>query len=380
MRILVVNPNWNAYSEAWLRRMMAYIQESVVGLACFNPGQSQWNGTPTFDLYGKRTSFLSRIPGIRRWYVPNVSNDFSQFVKKAQPDLIFINFIGPAMYLIDSLKKTKIPVVIHVHGGDVFWDAVDELSGEFIHPGDYTKRVIELSSVIRKLTFIANSDLSKNQLLGIGIDETVIYRKNFGVKIPVVEKKNNQNLKLLYVGRFVDFKGPDIVVNAFIKACQFGFTGSLTMIGTGTLRPACQLIARRSTFHDRIRFVEPLDEKDLEEYYQTSDLLCMNSLHGELSNQSEAFGSVYIEAMSYGLVPITGNHAGPKEIIDHQVNGVLVNPGDVDAYVKEIMRLDQNRTEINRMSLNAIETIREKYTDVQERNRLNEVFDSVING
>ena len=116
MRILVVNPNWNAYSEVWLHRMMEYFKDEIVGVACFSPGAKFWNnGAPSFDLYGQELHLLKRIynkiPIGKKIERKSVETDFKKFAEKLKPTLIFINFTGPAIFLKNVIEKLEIPVV-----------------------------------------------------------------------------------------------------------------------------------------------------------------------------------------------------------------------------------------------------------------------------
>lgn len=59
-----------------------------------------------------------------------------------------------------------------------------------------------------------------------------------------------------------------------------------------------------------------------------------------LSSRWEAFGNVIIEAMSLGLPVICFDiPGGPREIINHKVNGLLVKSGNIEALAKGIDKL-----------------------------------------
>jgi len=58
----------------------------------------------------------------------------------------------------------------------------------------------------------------------------------------------------------------------------------------------------------------------------------------------EPFGRVIPEAMAAGRAVIAADAGGPRELIDHGIDGVLTPPGDVDALSRAVLTLASNRT------------------------------------
>ena len=57
------------------------------------------------------------------------------------------------------------------------------------------------------------------------------------------------------------------------------------------------------------------------------------------STRPEPFGRVIIEAMAVGVPVIAANAGGVPEIITHGVDGLLVPPGEMAAYINALARL-----------------------------------------
>jgi len=101
------------------------------------------------------------------------------------------------------------------------------------------------------------------------------------------------------------------------------------------------------------------------------DILLLPSMKGQF--WEETVGIVVIEAMACGVIPICSNHAGPKELIDHCVNGFLFSEDD---YVRKslaiILELAVQRHTLVQMKQKAIlmsarfteDTVAEKWDSI----------------
>lgn len=368
----MIHPNWKAYSEIWLHRMIKYLSGNIAGMACFSPDKKIWNkNIPVFDLYGPKNNIVRRIiyrAGFAIYFLnTDVQKHFNDFLKRVKPTVIFINFIGPALYLKKALSDLEIPVIIHVHGADIFPDMMDMTTLKPIHSSAYKKEVLELYQSIHNIHFIANSFFSRKKLKDFGIPENKISIKYFGVKCENAKTNFNKDLKILFLGRFVDFKGPDIVVEAFIMACERGFSGALTMVGDGPLRSMCMLMAFKSDYADRIIFKDPVDEEEALMHFKEADIYTMHNCKGIISGQEETFGVTIIEAMAQGTPVITGNSGGPAEILTDGYNGFLIEPYNVNDHVNKFLFFQNNPQLLPIMSKNCIKTIEQKFLSEKER-------------
>jgi glycosyltransferase involved in cell wall biosynthesis len=86
------------------------------------------------------------------------------------------------------------------------------------------------------------------------------------------------------------------------------------------------------------RFILTGYRKNVEEYYAAMDIV----VHASVT--PEPFGRVIPEAMAAGRAVIAADAGGPRELIDHGIDGVLTPPGDVDALSRAVLTLASNRT------------------------------------
>jgi D-inositol-3-phosphate glycosyltransferase len=83
---------------------------------------------------------------------------------------------------------------------------------------------------------------------------------------------------------------------------------------------------------DKVRFIPPINPKEMPSYYAGADILCVPSTN-------ETFGLVYPEAMAAGKVAIASNTGGPREYIENGKNGFLVDPEDESDLTNVLERL-----------------------------------------
>ena len=118
---------------------------------------------------------------------------------------------------------------------------------------------------------------------------------------------------------------------------------------------------------DRITF---FDKDNPNDYYKKAKLFHMTSAF-------EGFGNVLIEAQSYGCVPIMFNsYSSAKDIVTHDLNGILIDPFNVVAYVDETKKLINNSEKLNKMALNAYENV-DRFSYNKVYLKWKEVFDSL---
>jgi len=156
------------------------------------------------------------------------------------------------------------------------------------------------------------------------------------------KETQSEPLQFLYVGRLVKQKGLVEVLEIFSKSPG----RKLTIIGSGELQGLVEDFAKN---YDNISFIGYVsDPKTLAGYYHNHHYLILNS--HRTGKWEEVFGIVLIEAMACGVVPISTNHSGPREIIDGR-NGYLIEEGTVGLVLENL-----DDSAYHEMQRHAIET------------------------
>ncbi|MDE5791968.1 MAG: glycosyltransferase [Oscillospiraceae bacterium] len=151
---------------------------------------------------------------------------------------------------------------------------------------------------------------------------------NITIRQILTEKlKNKNNIKLLFVGRLVYYKGVDILIKAFqnTKNCE------LFLCGTGVLEPDLKNLAKNLAVH----FLGNLSDYDLKSAFADCDIFILPSVEN-----SEAFGIVQQEAMIYGKPVInTSLPTGVPFVSIHEETGLTVQPKNIQELANAIQKL-----------------------------------------
>lgn len=180
---------------------------------------------------------------------------------------------------------------------------------------------------------------------------------------------SNEPLRLLAVGRMVEKKGYAILLQA-IKRCEFPI--SLQLIGDGPLRKSLTTLRDNLNLTNIVDMPGWLNESELLSAYRTADLFCCPSIIAP-DGDSDGLPNVLVEAMSCGLPAVASNISGIPEAIEHEVNGLLVPPGNIDALTAAIAR-GLNYPVMHRFREKAAEKVRNNFDGEVWLNKLEELF------
>src|SRR5690606_33177261 len=121
-------------------------------------------------------------------------------------------------------------------------------------------------------------------------------------------------VQILYLGRLVDCKGPDLTIQAFSLACEQGLRGKLTIAGDGPLLAECEQLRAVSPFAHCIQLLGSVDEPTAERLRTEADIFTAHNRKGPYTNQEEAFGVSFVEAMAAALPIVSGANGSLPEL------------------------------------------------------------------
>lgn len=131
---------------------------------------------------------------------------------------------------------------------------------------------------------------------------------------------------ILGVGRLEELKGFDLLIRAFSKVKEDNW--KLIIVGEGPKREELEQLAIDLNVKDRVDLPGRTDE--VEKYYKSASIFV-------LSSRIEGFPGVLCEAMGYGCPSIAFDCiTGPRDIIEHNKTGVLVEAENLEKLVKEM--------------------------------------------
>jgi len=158
---------------------------------------------------------------------------------------------------------------------------------------------------------------------------------------------------LLAVGRMSEEKGFSGLIQAFASLTGQHPQWDLVILGDGPLRSILADQIRRLGLSERVLL--PGRAGNIGAWYKRADLYV-------LSSRVEGFPNTLGEAMAHGCAAVSFDcDTGPRDLIRHDVDGLLVPSGDVGALAESLGRLMQDDALRTQMAVRALE-VRDRYS------------------
>jgi glycosyltransferase involved in cell wall biosynthesis len=171
------------------------------------------------------------------------------------------------------------------------------------------------------------------------------------------------------VGRLQAEKGFDVLIRAADRLLTKGHDFEVWIVGEGDEREALQALIGALGREDRIRLVgyraNPID------VYQAMDIFALSSLREGLPN-------VVLEAMALEVPLAATRIAGIPRLIEHDVNGLIVEPGSVDSLEAALERLLADPDLRARLGRAARACVEDRYSFDVRMHKIEKVFDDLL--
>jgi glycosyltransferase involved in cell wall biosynthesis len=147
---------------------------------------------------------------------------------------------------------------------------------------------------------------------------------------PVPRAEPAPPARFAFLGRLVDFKMVDLLLEAF-KPVAERHGATLDVIGDGAERPHLERLARELGLADRVTFAGWMTPAESAARLARADVLVFPSLR-------ECGGAVVMEAMAVGLPVIAADWGGPADYVGTPADGagVLVTPTTRESFVRDL--------------------------------------------
>ena len=256
--------------------------------------------------------------------------------------LIHAHWIYPGLIacLVGSLRR--IPFVVTLRGSDVVRAQNEGFSG--IVSRWLLKRARRVTTV---------NENFRRWVVAQGVpEERVICIRN-GVELNKRTRGDDPSLcRFLFVGNLVSAKGVHYLLDAISLVLQEEKEVRLILVGGGEERERLERRTKEIGIDAYIQFVGEQPPDQVADWMVQSDCLVLPSL-------SEGMPNVILEAMASALPVVVSKLPGICEIVNDQVTGYLVRPGDGNDLAKKLLEMARNKDLRRRMGERGRQTILE---------------------
>lgn len=350
MRIVVFNDTYNQLSgaETYFRLLADLLERNGNSVACAGFGKENIKTSKKF-VYRETSTALFRFFW-RITFNPMVYFSFRKWIKQFDPDVIHLC----------NINKYTLAVLLACRGYKVIHSVLDY---GLVCPGKYAVNLHNMKDcpsapstscwqhrclpwyyLVPMCLFFNIRKKLLNQIVQYYITESSLlaqYLENYnyypvshrvlGIELEdwPFNKKEQYKYSLLYVGFLEKHKGVLELPKILKLVREKGTNCKLKIIGDGSLKNQILVVAKQLGVDDKIEFIGRIELSELKDYYRSSDLLLVPSLH--LDNAP----LVIMQAMASGT-PIVGFKRGgiPWQIGD---GGEIAIPNDVDSFAEKVI-------------------------------------------
>ena len=198
-----------------------------------------------------------------------------------------------------------------------------------------SKRIIFFTPMHLESSFISKFKFLKNKTVlipnCIPFDKEKIKKISFEKKI-----KNNQEVyTFLSIGRLVKYKGYEYSIRALSK---LDFNFNYFIIGSGPLKIKLEELIKNLKLEKKVKLLGEISDIEKNKLLSISDIFLFPSI-----TQSEAYGLVQLEAMSYGLPIINTNLKNGVNYLAPPNVAITCKIKSINEIIKAIKDLTNNK-------------------------------------
>ncbi|MEA3352006.1 MAG: glycosyltransferase [Chloroflexota bacterium] len=273
-----------------------------------------------------------------------------KITRRQNSQIIHVNWVlpnGPAAMIVAKLRR--IPFVISLHGSDIY---VTSRNCAFAAVARWViRRAAAVTACSPELRYAAIAlGASDVQLLPWGADPTIFQNK-----------PNNRNETIVAaLGRMVPKKGFALLIRAWAKIGPDFPKARLIIGGDGPLRPSLIDLVITLGLQKQVFLPGRIPWDEVPNFMAAALVFVLPSIRDKYGN-IDGLPTVLLEAMSCGSAVIASQLGGVALVIEHQHNGYLVSPGNVQALSQAMRHLLEHPKERERLGKASRESVINSY-------------------
>lgn len=265
---------------------------------------------------------------------------YRYILEEKMPDVNFcIHWMcGIAALILKIIKKT--PYTVMVHGNEIMKCSKKSMKVR-IRDNLLRKLILDNASII-----FANSDFSRK------LCSEICDNKNIVVVHPPIKyveypNCNNKNFVIFSIGRHVERKGFQDVINAMPLILQKYPLLQYRIAGDGPYHNELVQRVQELGLEKHIIFLGKISEEEKHVELSNCDIFIMTSHEDKDALQVEGFGVCYLEACMHGKWVVARDTGGVSDAVVNDVTGVLLEDSNPDNICKSIESFYKNYEKID---------------------------------
>ena len=281
------------------------------------------------EVYG--TGYKPDTRARNAWY-------FANRLRRLGVQHVHVHFANRATHTALFLKKLGFSFSFTAHAQDFMFDlGSNALLSEMAREAEFVVAVSDFSRELLCEMCPESADKMVRIYNGIELDDFA--------PSPL---KQQSPLRLVSVGRLIQFKGFQHLIGACALLKKRGLAVELRIIGDGPMRQEFDTQIKREGLTDVVRMLGVRSQEEIKRELAEADLFVLGSIFDSVG-ASDILPTVITEAMACRLPVVSTTVTGIPEMVKHGETGLLVEPGDEAAMADAIAELGADPERRRRM-------------------------------
>lgn len=232
--------------------------------------------------------------------------------------------------LLATLAAPRTPVLTTAHGSDILklrgglWRFFRRMT---------SRRVMAITTV---------SKLLADRLAEEGIQSEKILVAPMGVDLKNLFVPNAttiyKSIDIIFVGRFIEAKGPDLLIEAMRLVHKDRPEAKLLMVGDGPLIGALRVRVQEYKLDAVVEFSGAIPNPAIAQLFAKSKI-CVMPGKADKDGASEGLGLVAIEALGSGCRLVSGGNRALQEMLPPGASVVFINPANTAELASTLIQM-----------------------------------------
>lgn len=173
-------------------------------------------------------------------------------------------------------------------------------------------------------------------------------------------RSDSGEIKLLFVGRFVEKKGLQFLIACCKQLKQQSFAFRLLLAGDGILQATIERQVKQAGLEQQVHFLGWCSRQHIRELMTECTMLLVPSQTAS-DGDRDGIPNAILEAFALRLPVVATDSGGLREVIEPGMNGLLAPAGNVEAFCRAIVEMGTSRDCRERITAGAGEYAKENF-------------------
>ncbi len=252
-------------------------------------------------------------------------------------DVIHAHFASVGVFITGLRKDGFFPkskLAVSFHGSDIIPQNIERYKQNYkllfekmnliIYNSEYTLSILEKTTTID----------SRFKLLPVGLDVN-----KFKTAETIVRK---EPFEILFCGRLVDFKAPDLAVEIVNELVKKGHSVHLSIVGEGPLQEKLKKLIQDYGLEQNISLLGAISQEEIVAHLGKTAVFLLPGITEEETKRAENQGLVIQEAQAMQVPVVVSDAGGMKYGLVNNVTGFVVKEKDIPSFVEKLETLIQD--------------------------------------